>query len=210
MSQNNSTTPIQDHKFYDKIRVDAQCKDCGDSLKKGASAWWSQRAGWLCGGCRHQSKRTDSRNSINMTSVYRCVLVKESSIRFDGPALGVPESAGRFAAELLKNSPTEQLVAILLNTKNAVIGISVVSVGTLTASLVHPREVFRPAIIANAKSLIIAHNHPSGDLTPSYQDWQVFKSLRTASEFVGIQVLDSLIVNDNLEFLSMAEIETTR
>jgi DNA repair protein RadC len=97
------------------------------------------------------------------------------------------------------------LIAFLLNTKLKIIGVVTITQGTLDCSLAHPREVLRPAILANASSLILAHNHPSGDLTPSREDWQVYRQIREAGKTVGIECIDSIIVNDEGESFSMSE-----
>ena len=88
----------------------------------------------------------------------------------------------------------ENFVLVLLDARHAVIGTEIISVGTLNASLVHPREVFRPAIIGNAASIILAHNHPSGSSTPSDDDVAVTRRLVQVGEMHGIPVLDHIIV----------------
>ena len=88
----------------------------------------------------------------------------------------------------------ERLICILLDTKNKIIGIDLVSIGTLNSSLVHPRELFRKAILAGANSIIIAHNHPSNSLDPSSADIDVAKRLEKCGNILGIQLLDSLII----------------
>jgi len=84
----------------------------------------------------------------------------------------------------------------LLNQKNGIIGINTVSVGNLSSSIVHPREVFKPAIVAGAASIIVAHNHPSGDPTPSSNDIYVTTRLKEAGDILGIAVLDHVIIGD--------------
>ncbi|RPI86169.1 MAG: DNA repair protein RadC [Nitrosopumilales archaeon] len=96
----------------------------------------------------------------------------------------------------------ENLILITLNTKNQIINSYIISIGTLDASLVHPREVFRHAIIDCAHSVIIAHNHPSGDVTPSNCDKEVTQLLIKASDIIGIVLLDHIIFNKR-EFISM-------
>jgi DNA repair protein RadC len=96
----------------------------------------------------------------------------------------------------IANLDRENFVAMLLNTKNEVIETPTISVGTLSASLVHPREVFKPAIRASAASVILAHNHPSGNVEPSREDREVTKRLARAAELLGIELLDHVIVGD--------------
>jgi DNA repair protein RadC len=125
---------------------------------------------------------------------YKCVLVRERSVLLDTKITG-SEAAIALSVKELGDSPCEQLIVFVLDTKHKVIGQVTVTVGTLDASLVHPREVFRPAIVLNGAAIIVAHNHPSGDLTPSIQDRAVCDRLKKAGEIIGIQVLDSIIVN---------------
>jgi DNA repair protein RadC len=87
-------------------------------------------------------------------------------------------------------------LVVPLDTKNRVLGFHVVSVGSLGASLVHPREVFKIAILANAASVILVHNHPSGDPEPSAEDRRVTERLKEAGELVGIPVLDHVVIGD--------------
>jgi len=98
----------------------------------------------------------------------------------------------------------EHFIALYLNTKNQIIKEHLVSKGTLNASLVHPREVFNPAVKASANSVILVHNHPSGDPTPSKEDEVVTKNLVNAGELLGISVLDHIVIGDE-EFVSLRE-----
>lgn len=98
----------------------------------------------------------------------------------------------------------EYFKAILLNIKNHVISVEDISVGSLNASIVHPREVFKTAIKRSSASIILAHNHPSGDPTPSREDIQITKRLVEAGKIIGIEVLDHVIIGDGV-FLSFKE-----
>lgn len=98
----------------------------------------------------------------------------------------------------------ETFYSLLLDSKNRLIREEAVSVGTLTASLVHPREVFRGAIRESAASLIVAHNHPSGDPSPSAEDLEVTARLRSAGEVIGIPILDHVILGAG-SYTSLAE-----
>ena len=91
----------------------------------------------------------------------------------------------------------EYFIAFMLNTQNEIIYKNIVSIGTLNSSLIHPREVFRQAIIDNSASIIVAHNHPSGSLEPSQEDLAVTKRLQDAGKLLGIEVLDHIIVTKN-------------
>ena len=140
-----------------------------------------------------------------MTPIYRCALIREGLVDFDTTASGT-KAAIAIANTLTADSPCEQFHVILLDTKNHIIGTALITQGVLNASLVHPREVFRPAILANASSIIVAHNHPSGETTPSKQDWEVYKRLQEAGDLIGIEVLDSIVVDGLGQGVSMREI----
>ncbi|MDQ3430526.1 MAG: DNA repair protein RadC [Actinomycetota bacterium] len=103
----------------------------------------------------------------------------------------------------IANLDRENFVAVLLNTKNEVLECPTISVGTLSSSLVHPREVFKPAIRASAAGIILAHNHPSGKVEPSREDRDVTRRLVGAAEIIGIEVLDHVILGDG--YFSMKE-----
>ena len=100
------------------------------------------------------------------------------------------------AKDLIK-SDREKFICLHLNTKNQIISFEVVSVGSLTASIAHPREVYKSAILANAASVIFMHNHPSGDPGYSNDDLEVTRRLVKAGEILGINVLDHIIVAQN-------------
>ncbi|MBW7454827.1 DNA repair protein RadC [Paenibacillus sepulcri] len=115
-----------------------------------------------------------------------------------------PSDAANFMMEELRYLKKEHFVCLFLNTKNHVIHRETLSVGTLNASLVHPREVFRAAIKCSSASIICLHNHPSGDPTPSPEDITLTRRLVEAGELVGIDVLDHLVIGDN-RFISLKE-----
>ena len=102
------------------------------------------------------------------------------------------------AYELIKeemvSSDREILLSIMLTVRNELIGVETLSVGSITASIVNPRDVFKGALLANAVSVILCHNHPSDDLTPSQEDISITKRLIEAGDLLGIKVLDHLIV----------------
>ena len=103
----------------------------------------------------------------------------------------------------------EMCVAILLSSRNHIKGYNLISMGSLSSSIVEPREVFRPAIISAAAAIILCHNHPSGDSTPSAEDIRLTKKLIAAGKIIDIQVLDHVIIGkttpDNNGFTSMRE-----
>jgi DNA repair protein RadC len=104
------------------------------------------------------------------------------------------KEVGVIARELLWSEPSEVLLALYLDTQFQITGYSEVTRGLIDTSLVHPREVFRGAILANAASLIVAHNHPSGVALPSDEDRVVTRALVAAGVIIGIPVMDHVIV----------------
>ncbi|MGF1470290.1 MAG: DNA repair protein RadC [Rubrobacteraceae bacterium] len=112
------------------------------------------------------------------------------------PVISSPADVEGLLRGRIANLDRENFVAVLLNTKNEVLEVPTVSVGTLSASLVHPREVFKPAIRASAAGVILAHNHPSGRVEPSREDREVTRRLCDAAEIIGIEVLDHVILGD--------------
>jgi DNA repair protein RadC len=96
-------------------------------------------------------------------------------------------------------------VAVLLDTKGQVIGVTTISIGDLSSALVHPREVFKPAVLANAASVLLAHNHPSGDPTPSSEDVSVTRRLAEAGALLGIDVLDHVVIGERGHWVSLRE-----
>lgn len=123
----------------------------------------------------------------------------------DTPLIKSPRDAADLVLDELRYLQKEHFMVLFLNTKNRVIGKETLSVGSLNASIVHPREVFRSAIKRSSASIICAHNHPSGDPTPSPEDVEVTRRLSAAGQLVGIELLDHLIVADR-QFVSMKEL----
>ena len=119
------------------------------------------------------------------------------------PVISSPADVERLLRGRIAKLDRENFVVVLLNTKNEVIETSTVFVGTLSASLVHPREVFKPAIRASAASVVLAHNHPSGKVEPSREDREVTRRLGEAAQILGIEVLDHVILGDG--YFSMRE-----
>jgi DNA repair protein RadC len=105
---------------------------------------------------------------------------------------------------VMRDLPHEEFHVLLLNTQNEVLRDLQITRGTLDASLVHPREVFRPAITEAAASIILVHNHPSGDPAPSAEDRSITTQLRDAGRIIGIDVLDHVIIGES-RFVSLAE-----
>ena len=121
--------------------------------------------------------------------------------RFMFPALVSPALALHYWKAAVEAAPgytpkVERLVVVALNAKSVPLGHAVTSVGTVDSTIFHPREIFRAAIIASASSILVMHNHPSGDPTPSDADLRSTRSLRDAATLLQIPVLDHIIIGD--------------
>ena len=122
----------------------------------------------------------------------------------DKPVIRGPEDVAALLMPRFRYETREHFLAVLLTTKNHVIKTAVISVGSLNASIVHPRELFREAINAHCASLILAHNHPSGDPTPSPEDVSLSQKLKEAGQLLDIPVLDHVILGDG-RYISLKE-----
>ena len=138
---------------------------------------------------------------INIVSIK---MIKEASFLYQTRTISSPKDAYEMIKEQLEGLDREQFIIACLNTKNEPTNISVVSVGSLNKAIVHPREVFKTAILSNAASIMAFHNHPSGETTPSQQDIQLTNRLYQAGELLGIKLLDHLIIGDGT-FTSLKE-----
>ena len=107
-----------------------------------------------------------------------------------------PGDAARFLMGRMRNETHEKFVVVLLNTKNRVIQVQQIAEGSLTSAVVHPREVYAPAIINHAACILVAHNHPSGDPYPSTEDRSLTNALTEAGNVIGIPLLDHVIIGD--------------
>lgn len=137
--------------------------------------------------------------------IYQVKLVRDESQASERKKVECAATAARILQQYLDGADREHFVALLLDTQNQIIGIHTVTVGTLEASLIHPREIFKPAILANAASVILAHNHPSGDPTPSAEDRTVTRHVVAAGTTLGIEVLDHVIVGEPHRYHSFRE-----
>lgn len=126
-------------------------------------------------------------------------VIREVAIRYVGrskkapAAIRGPADAAAFLRRAVADDAREHFVAIYLDGRHRPIAHQIVSIGTATASLVHPREVFQPAVLLGACAVVVAHNHPSGDPSPSSEDREVTKRLAEAGNLLGITLLDSIV-----------------
>ncbi|PIR83893.1 DNA repair protein RadC [Candidatus Kaiserbacteria bacterium CG10_big_fil_rev_8_21_14_0_10_51_14] len=127
--------------------------------------------------------------------LYQVKLVREGRPSYS-EAISQPGDAASFFQKRFGKSTQEHFLVLCLNARNVPLGWREVSRGTLNASLVHPREVFLPAIKLAAGCIILIHNHPSTDPTPSPEDIQLTRRIAQAGELLGIEVLDHLVITD--------------
>ena len=127
---------------------------------------------------------------------YQVSLVRDGSAKAPVAQIRSSRDARDVLAQYLDGVDREHFVVLLLDQKNKIIGIHTVSTGSLTASVVHPREVYKVAILSNAAAIIAGHNHPSGDPNPSAEDRALTTRLYDAGKLLGIALLDHIIVGD--------------
>ncbi|MBX3325544.1 MAG: DNA repair protein RadC [Nitrospira sp.] len=140
----------------------------------------------------------DQATSLQCVPLFRLQVVKEPH----SPLYGVPKiSASGDVRQLVEahfdGRPHEEFLVVFLDAKHRPTGYQVVSVGSLTLSIVHPREVFKAAVCMNAAAVICIHNHPSGDPTPSQEDRALTKRLMESGELLGIRVLDHVVIGED-------------
>jgi DNA repair protein RadC len=128
--------------------------------------------------------------------LYRVTLVREGRATEPSSPLLTSVAAAAVLRPLFAGLDREQFLVCGLDAKHAIIGVNVVSIGSLTLAIVHPREVFKPLILMNTAAWICAHNHPSGDPTPSQEDRVLTSRLRQGADLLGISLLDHLILTD--------------
>lgn len=107
-----------------------------------------------------------------------------------------PEAIAKLARKIIRENGKEHVILFCLDGNHSVVAYNVVSVGTANSAPIHPREVFQPAILAGAVSIVLCHNHPSGNVEPSREDITVTKMLVEASKYLGIKLLDHVIVGE--------------
>lgn len=131
--------------------------------------------------------------------------VRESSIMYKDRKITSPKDSAMILSKLINDCDRENFLVLCVDTKNQPTLISTVSVGSLNASIVNPREIFKVAILSNSKSIILAHNHPSGDPSPSAEDIDITRRLGDAGEIVDIRILDHIIIGREGTFFSFKE-----
>lgn len=147
-------------------------------------------------------KKQSPAKRVNIVSLK---LIKEGSVLYDVRRLTTPADAAGLGRLFLADLDREQVLVCCLDNKNQPVSINVVSIGTINCSEVHPREVFKTAVLSSAASIILFHNHPSGDPEPSQEDLAVSKRIEAAGEVLGIGLLDHIIIGSEDSYCSLKE-----
>ena len=138
-------------------------------------------------------------------NIVQCRLVKEKAMSYDFKNISNPEDGAKIIKAYIGNSDRENFVVACLDIRGNITALNTVSIGTINETSVHPREVFKVAILANSISIVIAHNHPSGDTSPSREDVEFTKRIVNAGKIIGIEVLDHIVIGDDEEYTSFKE-----
>ena len=144
--------------------------------------------------------------TVSSINIYKLKMVKEDTVEYSDTTIESPGDIVRFAREVLEmeEMAEENFIVVCLNTKNKIAGVHTVSIGSLNATIVHPREVFKAALLNNASAIICLHNHPSRDPEPSREDIETTRRLVEAGKIIGIEVIDHVIIGEQ-RYLSMKE-----
>lgn len=145
------------------------------------------------------------KNSAKRIDIVSLKVVKESSLLYGKRKISSPSDAVEIGRGMLEGSDREKLLLCCLNTKNEPTNLNIVSIGSLNSSIVHPREVFKLAILGNSASIILFHNHPSGDTTPSKEDINITERIKEAGKIIGIELIDHIILGDENKYTSLKE-----
>jgi len=129
--------------------------------------------------------------------------VREPDIALETTHITSPEDAFLVARRFIQDDDREVFLVILLNTKNRVIAVHRAHVGSINSSIIHPRETFKSAILNNATSLIVSHQHPSGDPKPSLEDIEVTERLQEVGRIIGIKLLDHIVAGAGDYYVSL-------
>lgn len=149
-----------------------------------------------------EAKKKVSAKRVDIVSLK---IVKESSVLYETRKISNPYDAYKLAKDFLIDSDREKFIVACLNTKNQPVNMQVVSIGSLNSAIVHPREVFKVAMLSNASNIICFHNHPSGNIDPSVEDENITIRLKECGDILGIGLVDHIIVGDNDTYFSFKE-----
>jgi DNA repair proteins len=129
-------------------------------------------------------------------------MVKEEGIKYE--KVSMPKDAAEISRNVIGDTDRELILVLCLDAKSQINAVNVAGIGSLNSAVVHPREIFKPAILGNADKIIFVHNHPTGDTTPGEEDRKATAMLKKAGEVLNIPLIDSLIIGDNGTYYSFA------
>ena len=150
-------------------------------------------------------KKDKTETPAKRIQILSLKLVREGCFHYQTRRISSPKDAVGIGQQFLEDADREQVIVCCLDTKNQPLSISVVSMGILNSSLIHPREIFKTAILTNAASLILYHNHPSGETEVSTEDINITKRIKEAGVLMGIELIDHIIIGSEGRYLSMKE-----
>ncbi|WP_225442665.1 JAB domain-containing protein [Paenibacillus lycopersici] len=150
------------------------------------------------------TQETNPTQRMKRLSIVSLKMVKEATLPYPSNVIRKPQDAYDIARMFIGDEDREHCILLCLDTKNKVNAIQTIGIGTLNSALVHPREVFKVAILANSAGIVFAHNHPSSDCNPSPEDLKITERIKQAGEIIGIELIDSVIVS-NCNYYSMKE-----
>jgi DNA repair protein RadC len=138
--------------------------------------------------------------------LVRLQTVKERDVPYGiNGKVDTPSKVANLVGNLLKDSDREQLIVLSVDTKTKPVCIEYIAVGALNVVHVEPREIFKHAILSNASAIIMVHNHPSGEVEPSENDFKITKRIMKAGKLIGIELLDHIIIGDNETFFNLKD-----
>jgi DNA repair protein RadC len=182
--------------LYNPLQTNLQWQDQAQRVREPATAHGQNQLNLfsIAANGRASPQPSEAPALAGVLPVYRIQLVEVNRIQSPSVQLRSSFDAASLLQHYLHDVDREHFVVLLLNRKNRFIGMNTVSIGSLTSAVVHPREVFKAAILANASAIICGHNHPSGDTEPSHEDRALTSRLVECGKMMDINVLDHVIV----------------
>ena len=147
----------------------------------------------------------NSTKGLKRIQVVSVQMVKEKNVYYASKSINCPKDGADILRQFIGNADRELFVVACLDIKNQVMSLTVAHMGSLNASIVHPREVFKTAILSNAASILVAHNHPSGNPDPSPEDIEVAHRLQKCGDLLGIELIDALTIGEEGRYVSLKE-----
>lgn len=142
----------------------------------------------------------EKQKSAKRVDIVSLKMVREKSVMYGNRVISSPNDSAELFRTFIQDCDREHMILCCMDTKNQPTSISVISIGSLNSAIVHPRELYKVAILSNSASIIIAHNHPSGDISPSHEDIVLTNRIDEAGKIIGIKLLDHVIIGKDAYF----------